>query len=217
MDGSREEDGRTTRWRRKDVQIVEAAEQIFLGRGYAEGSMHAIAQEAGVSKQTLYHHYTSKADLFAAVVDTKVERLLRQLQAEVVEHRPPREALTALGRQFLEMVIAPSSVALHRALVTEVPRQPGLGRTTYEHGPKRAVAMLADYLRQQTAEGALRVEQPELAAEQFFGMTLGHSQLRALFGIAERTAPTDIDAQVAAAVEVFLAAYLGTPANGCNR
>lgn len=209
MDASREEGGRLGRWQRKDAQIVDAAERIFLTRGYAEGSMHAIAADAGVSKQTLYHHYAGKADLFAAVVHAKVERLLHQLQAEVVEHRPPREALTALGEQFLGMVIAPSSVALHRALVTEVPRQPGLGHTTYERGPKRAVKVLADYLRQQSAHGTLRVEQPELAAEQFFGMTLGHSQLRALFGIEAEVAPSSIETQVAAAVDVFLAAYGG--------
>ena len=207
MDGPREDGGRTARWQRKDAQIVEAAERIFLTRGYAEGSMHAIAADAGVSKQTLYHHYTGKAELFAAVVDAKVERLLQQLQAEVVEHRPPREALTALGQQFLAMVIAPSSVALHRALVTEVPRQPVLGRTTYEHGAKRAVKVLADYLRQQSTHGTLRIDHPELAAEQFFGMTLGHSQLRALFGIAAEAAPSSIETQVAAAVDVFLAAY----------
>lgn len=211
MEEAAEKSTRNARWHHKDAQIVDAAERVFLSRGYADGSMHAIAEVAGVSKQTLYHHYVGKAELFAAVVDTKVERLLDQLQDEVVEHRPPRAALTALGKQFLEMVIAPPSVALHRALVTEVPRQPELGQTTYERGPRRAVETLAAYLRTQTAAGKLRVSAPELAAEQFFGMTLGHNQLRALFGVEDTDAPAGIDAQVAAAVDVFLAAYGANP------
>ena len=195
------------RWQEKDDQIVAAAEQVFMAHGYARASMEAIACKAGVSKQTLYHHYGSKAALFGAIVDARVERLLLPLQVDDLERRAPKAALTTLGRQFLETVASPSSIALHRAVVTEVPRQPELGHTTYEHGPRRALAVLADYLRNQTAVGTLRVDDPELAAEQFYGMTLGHTQLRALFDVEQPLTDAWIERSVAAAVDVFLAAY----------
>lgn len=199
--------GRQSRWDMKDDQILEAAERVFFTVGFAEGSMQTIAREAGVSKQTLYHHYTGKSDLFRAVVDKRVRQLLSQLAEEVVAERAPRHVLMDLGEEFLQMVTAPECVELHRAIVTEVPRQPGLGETVHDNGPKQAVALLADYLRRQTAAGNLNVHDPEMAAEQFFGMTMGHCQLRALFGVEEDISDADIRARTKAAVDVFLAAY----------
>lgn len=198
---------RPTRWTMKDDQILEAAERVFFTVGFAEGSMQAIAQEAGVSKQTLYHHYIGKSELFRAVVEKRVRELLSQLAEEVVVERPPRSVLTDLGEEFLQMVMAPECVELHRAIVTEVPRQPGLGETVYVYGPEQAVNLLAGYLRRQTEAGNLDVAEPELAAEQFFGMTMGHCQLRALFGIEESVSGKDIRERTKAAVDVFLTAY----------
>ena len=174
--------------------------------------MHGIALKAGVSKQTLYHHYANKADLFRTVVENMVNEMLSRLQATVIEDREPREVLTELGQLFLEIIIAPPSVALHRALVTEVPRLPGLGETVYRNGPERAVAILAAYMEKQTAAGHLDVKSPHLAAEHFYGLTLGHCQLRALFCARDDHGSGGISERVAAAVDVFLAAYGRTAA-----
>ena len=198
---------RRSRWNLKDDQILEAAEQVFFTVGFAEGSMQSIAGEAGVSKQTLYHHYAGKSDLFRAVVHKRVAELVSKLAEEVVVERSPRDVLTDLGEEFLTMVMAPECVELHRAIVTEVPRQPGLGTTVYDNGPQRAVELLADYLSRQTENGNLDIKEPELAAEQFFGMTMGHCQLRALFGVEEGVTGKDISERTNAAVDVFLAAY----------
>ncbi|MBS1166636.1 MAG: TetR/AcrR family transcriptional regulator, partial [Proteobacteria bacterium] len=57
-----------TRGARTVERIFEAARRLFLSRGFSETSMEAIAQEAGVSKATLYSHYGSRDELFAAVI-----------------------------------------------------------------------------------------------------------------------------------------------------
>lgn len=212
-DSAGEETSRQSRWHDKDDQILVAAEKIFFTVGFSDGSMQAIAHTAGVSKQTLYHHYVGKSELFSAVVHKRIRELLSQLAEEVVtegapgDNRSPRDVLTHLGEEFLQMVMAAECVELHRAIVTEVPRQPGLGETVYVNGPQQAVKLLADYLRRQTGAGVLDVRDPELAAEQFFGMTMGHCQLRALFGVEEGVSGKDITERTAAAVDVFLAAY----------
>ena len=53
---------------RKRAAIVDAALAAFLGAGYAEASVNAIAASAGVSIKTLYRHFESKDELFAAVM-----------------------------------------------------------------------------------------------------------------------------------------------------
>jgi len=50
-------------------RILSAAENIFARFGYRRASMSQIAEEAGLTRQALYHHYASKEALFRAVVE----------------------------------------------------------------------------------------------------------------------------------------------------
>ena len=50
-------------------RILTAAENIFARFGYRRASMSQIAEEAGLTRQALYHHYDSKEALFRAVVE----------------------------------------------------------------------------------------------------------------------------------------------------
>jgi AcrR family transcriptional regulator len=52
---------------RKDAIIIKARKQ-FTRYGYTKTTMADIARECEITKPTLYHYYTGKADLFAAVV-----------------------------------------------------------------------------------------------------------------------------------------------------
>ena len=72
---------------RKQAAIVAAAAEVFLNTGYAGASMDEIAARSGVSKQTVYKHFTSKEALFIAVMgqmmgeaDTAVHKALPQVQ-----------------------------------------------------------------------------------------------------------------------------------------
>lgn len=47
-------------------RIVTAAGKLFYGEGIRAVSMDAVAEKAGVTKRTLYYHFTSKDDLVAA-------------------------------------------------------------------------------------------------------------------------------------------------------
>lgn len=50
-------------------RILAAAENIFARFGFRRASMSQIAEEAGLTRQALYHHYSSKEALFRAVVE----------------------------------------------------------------------------------------------------------------------------------------------------
>jgi len=192
----------------KRKAILAAATRLFLRAGYGAATMEAIAAEAGVSKQTIYHHFGSKDALFGAIVADLCDSLLASLAPSGHGEGEPRTALIRLGRQVLELALAPDLLALHRLIIAESPRFPELGAATFESGPRLAATRLAGYLREQSQKGALDVGAPELAAEQFFGLILGHKQLRALLRQGEpRPDAADIKHWVERAVEVFLAGY----------
>jgi len=64
-------DGQTRRSRRKDArpgELLAAALDLFVEKGYAATRVEEVAQRAGVSKGTLFLYFTSKEELFKAVV-----------------------------------------------------------------------------------------------------------------------------------------------------
>ena len=57
-------------------KILDAAEALFARRGFTGVGISEIAEAVGLSKSTLFHHYATKAQLYAAVV----ERILAEIE-----------------------------------------------------------------------------------------------------------------------------------------
>ena len=53
----------------KKNQILDAALQIFVKKGYSETRMDDIVKASGMSKGAIYHHYSSKKELFLELID----------------------------------------------------------------------------------------------------------------------------------------------------
>lgn len=86
------------------TKIIEAAQRVFLERGYAGATIPRIASEAGVAVETVYRSAAGKAGLLAAVVqaalaggaeraDVPVEQ--RPAIRRVIEETDPRRQLAA--------------------------------------------------------------------------------------------------------------------------
>src|SRR5262249_47791157 len=61
-------------------RILDAAMRVFRRHGFRRSSIEQAAEEAGLTRQALYHHFASKEALFRAVL----ERLYEQgLAAEI--------------------------------------------------------------------------------------------------------------------------------------
>ena len=50
-------------------QILEAALKVFVKSGYSSTTISDIVEESGLSKGAIYHYYSSKKDLFLALID----------------------------------------------------------------------------------------------------------------------------------------------------
>ncbi|HEX6980393.1 MAG TPA: TetR/AcrR family transcriptional regulator [Alphaproteobacteria bacterium] len=186
----------------KHTRILKAATGAFLEFGFQSTSMELVARRAGVSKITIYSHFRNKRALFGAIIDGLTRKLSTAIDRLAVGDMPLEQALRHVGRMYLELALASSSLALHRTVVADTARVPGLGRLIYEIGPAQVVGALAEYLARQRT---LRFDDPHLAAEQFFGMVLGHAQLGVLFKArAPQAMRADIARRVDHAVRLFL-------------
>ncbi|HRO58989.1 MAG TPA: TetR/AcrR family transcriptional regulator [Burkholderiaceae bacterium] len=75
------------RWtRRKEArpgELLEAALELFVERGFASTRLDEVAARAGVSKGTLYLYFASKEDLFKAVVRQNIVPLIEAFERDV--------------------------------------------------------------------------------------------------------------------------------------
>jgi len=68
----------------KKASFIDAAERLFMQKGFENTSIDEVAKEAGLTKRTLYQYFTSKEDLFYAVA-TKGARLLLSAYEEAMK------------------------------------------------------------------------------------------------------------------------------------
>lgn len=201
---------------RKRQAIQEAGTAVFLRLGYGSASMDLIASEARVSKQTIYNHFHSKEELFKAIITDMTTALMAPLSLPEAAKSTPERLLRSLGRDFLTLMLQPSSLALYRLIVAESTRFPEIGGAIYAEGPGRLISVLADYLAWETRIGRLAVSDPERAAELFIGMLSGRVQLRALLGVCEAPSEADLHRRVEHAVSSFLMLYAADQAQSAR-
>ena len=63
--------------------LLSAALEVFTQAGYHQAAMDEIADRAGVSKPVLYQHFPSKLDLYLAVLDLHIDRLVFEIQRAI--------------------------------------------------------------------------------------------------------------------------------------
>jgi len=62
------------------AQIMNAALEAFVHEGYHNTSMETIAERVGVTKPVLYRHFSSKMELYLAIVDAQTNELVTHVQ-----------------------------------------------------------------------------------------------------------------------------------------
>jgi TetR/AcrR family transcriptional repressor of mexJK operon len=191
--------------------IVAAATGVFLDQGFGAASMDAIAEKAGVSKQTVYSHFGSKEALFEAIIEDKCNEVLSGLSTpSPAVAGNPEQMLRDMAESFLATVLAAPSMALFRVVIAECGRFPELAEVFYRAGPAVAIDNLADILGELDRTGALRVADPASSAALFYAMLRGDLYIRRLLGLAPDPTNAERDAVVAQAVAAFLAAHAVT-------
>jgi AcrR family transcriptional regulator len=203
--------GAETRIRRSREKILAAAEDVFLRHGFLGTNMDAVAEKAGVSKQTVYAHFRSKEALFMEVVEAMTGGAAQEIGEDledVFDDRPMTEYLLEVAVDQLTVVLTPRLMRLRRMVIGEVERFPDLGKSLYLHGPKRSIDRLARAFEHYSGIGELDTPDPNKAATQFNWIVMGAPTNAAMLlcdeGIPNQKQLRD---HAREAVRIFLCAY----------
>jgi len=149
------------RWaRRKDArpeEIIAAALDLFVERGFASTRLDDVAARAGVSKGTLYLYFENKEDLFKAVVRGNVLPML-QLGEQLVERFPGSSAdlVRQLVRGWWEMTGSTKIAGIPKLMIAEAGNFPDLAKFYYDEVILRALSMLRRVLQRGADAGEFR-------------------------------------------------------------
>lgn len=156
------------RWeRRKDArpqELLAAALDLFVERGYAATRLDDVAARAGVSKGTLYLYFENKEELFKAVVRENLVSVLDEAEDYIAHYR---DTSTALLREFIlgwwERIGETKLSGITKLMMAESGNFPDVARFYHEEVISRSHALITSMLERGVANGEFRLINTEHA------------------------------------------------------
>jgi AcrR family transcriptional regulator len=192
---------------RKFEQVLDGAREIFLRDGFEGASVDEIARQAGVSKATLYSYFPDKRLLFIEVATAQCRHQADEAVLTIDMSRPPRAVLSQAGHKFLGFLYSDFGQRIFKICVAESDRFPELGRQFYHSGPMIMRGVMTSYLSAACDRGELRIDDMDLAADQFAELCKADLWPKLVFGLQSSFSEAEIARVVDGAVDTFMARY----------
>lgn len=158
-------------------KILDCAEELFARRGYAGIGLAEVAERVGLGKSSLFHHFRSKSQLYAAVVARILDRIETPLTAALAAGGTPVVRLErwvdalvdTLARHPTYARLLLRSLFEDDDLAGELPEEREANETI-----RRLVAALARLLKEGMAAGAFRPASVPHTLQTLIGATVYH-------------------------------------------
>ena len=120
------------RWlRRKEArpdEILDAALDLFIEKGFAATRLDDVAKKAGVSKGTLYLYFVDKEDVFRQVVENGILPEVKNLENIIKTHTGSIEELVnKVVKGLTKLVTTTKMGAMPKLMISEIGNFPQLG------------------------------------------------------------------------------------------
>jgi AcrR family transcriptional regulator len=149
------------RWeRRKDArpqELLAAALDLFVERGFASTRLEDVARRAGVSKGTLYLYYENKEELFKAVVRNSIVPAIGEAEVSIAEFDgPSADLLRSVIHSYWQRLGATKASGIIKLVTAEAGNFPELALFYQEEVIKRGARMFSSMLERAIARGEFR-------------------------------------------------------------
>lgn len=108
-------------------EILDAAEQLFVTKGFDKTSTNDILERVGIARGTLYYHFGSKEEILDAIIERMSETLVKRAAGVAAQKgKPVLERLTEmmlalnvdseLGHEIMAQVHKPQNALMHQKM-----------------------------------------------------------------------------------------------------
>jgi AcrR family transcriptional regulator len=204
-------EGRSAGRGKRDA-VLDAAAELLLLNGYDGTSMDAVAARAGVSKTTVYAHFSDKSELVQAVMRHGTAALGVQLhelrQRDGVSEATVEERLIGVLVAASRAGAGAEAIAYFRVLVAELHRRREIRAafdTSQVDSPDVTdlITIISELLVEYATERGFVVDRPEVHASMMLKMTSSGIQLDRLISDFQLS-PELLEAHVGYIARVFL-------------
>jgi len=141
----------------KRLALIDAALAVFSRVGFAAAKIDDVADEAGVSKGTVYLYFESKEKLFEGMVKSKMVPMLDSVQEVLAQStQTATERLRAHMTFFYTKILDSDRRQIMRLIMSEGPNFPHLAEFYHANVLSRGQAMINDILQQGINSGEFR-------------------------------------------------------------
>ena len=162
--------GAKPRWqRRKDArpaELVAAALEVFVEKGFAATKLADVARRAGVTKGTVYLYFDGKEALFKAVVRETIVPVIAQGEALARSFTgSARELVERLVREYWRLVGETALAGIPKLMMAEAATFPELTRFYYDEVVTRGHRLMAGVIERGIKNGEFRPVDVMVAAK----------------------------------------------------
>jgi TetR/AcrR family transcriptional regulator len=185
-------------------EIVDAALEEFASEGFRGATIKRIARRAKLQSHALiYWYFSSKEELFQAVLGRHLPILQLMLDPNAMRDQPPEEVLPEIARAYLAMADRPIAQRLLRLILPEVVRRPEMVDQLGGRMIARILDFVKTYLSRQVEIGRLRPHDVRASARAFIGMLLPQLGGKLLLPALQADGLTD-EEHITTIVAIFL-------------
>ena len=158
------------RWRRRKEarpeELVAAALDVFVERGYEATTLADVARRAGVTKGTIYLYFENKEALFKAVVRETIVPVIAQGEALAQSFTgSARDLLERLVREYWRLVGETRLAGIPKLMMAEAATFPELTRFYYDEVVTRGHRLMAGVIERGVQNGEFRPVNVTVAAK----------------------------------------------------
>ena len=149
------------RWQRRKearpAEIVAAALEVFVERGFATTKLEEVARRAGVTKGTVYLYFENKEALFKAVVrETILPVFARGEEMVASHHGSAADLFSQLVRKWWELIGETKLSGIPKLMMAEAVNFPVLARFYYDEVITRGHRLMASVVELGIKNGEFR-------------------------------------------------------------
>ncbi|MCL2611571.1 MAG: TetR/AcrR family transcriptional regulator [Defluviitaleaceae bacterium] len=146
------------------ANILSASEKLFLEKGYEKTTAQEIMDRTGLSKGTIFHHFKSKEDILAAVLDKHCDTTVQDMHKWLseMEGLAAKEKIVNLFNRFYDDA---ETTPLSKMAVTS--RSPRLIIEDLRMWTNKITPIITEIIKKGVQDGSIKTDFPEECAQLF--------------------------------------------------
>src|SRR5919202_5903609 len=127
------------------LQLLRAAQDVFVAQGFHAAAMDDIADRAGVSKPVLYQHFPGKRELYLALLEQHVDELTERVREAMSGTDDNRERVDGAVGAYFDFMNAEGEA--FRLVFESDLRNDADVRRTADRGARACIDAIAEVIR----------------------------------------------------------------------